>query len=129
MVTTSPYEHHHEPANLIDGNPNTVWHSAGQESVWVRIKFPKPVKMTELRMVTGRPGNRFTKNNRIKIARLLFGDGSKREVTFADRQDMQSVKITPPVTSNILRIEIIEAYYGTRWRHNIIGEVEVWGTS
>jgi hypothetical protein len=130
-------QHRKYPAsNVGDGNPATVWQEAkGDKPIrkFLFLSFPDEVTVTRIGIVTGfddasgRHGDMFPLNNRIKKAEIEFSDEKVMFREFEDTRQMQYFELTPPHRTRYIKITILEVYKGSWFYDNAVAEVEVWG--
>lgn len=130
-------QHRKYPAsNVGDGNPATVWQEAkGDKPIrkFLFLSFPEELTVTRIGIVTGfddvsgRHGDMFTLNNRLKKAEIEFSDEKVMFREFEDTRQMQYFDLSPPHRTRHIKITILEVYKGSWFYDNAIAEVEVWG--
>ena len=121
---------------VADGRPEQPWceGAAGPGlGEWVQLDLPGEVEITRLEVSVGYDSSAdlFSKNHRLKSARLILDDGQEIPWTFADRQGLQDVALAcapgPCNVTSTLRLVIEEIYPGTTYDDTCIGEIQVWG--
>ena len=129
--------------NAIDGNTETWW---GEGVVgdglgeYLQVSWSGTMEVHLVRVVPGymkmvndKYGDRWSMNNRIKRAEILFSDGQSIYKGFREARDWHIVEIDPPVEASWLRVVIKDVYpgysnTGKRVMDSGISEIEVWGT-
>jgi hypothetical protein len=102
-------------ANVSDGQFDTAWRVAGDGvGQWIELSFAAPVKVSEIQLVPGYAKvdplsgvDRFAQNRRVVRVRLELTDGTTVEGRFAERPELQPVRVPDIVTTSI-RISILE---------------------
>jgi hypothetical protein len=130
-------QHRKYPAsNVGDGNPATVWQEAkGDKPIrkFLFLSFPEEVTVTRIGIVTGfddasgRHGDMFPLNNRLKKAEIEFSDEKVMFRDFEDTRQMQYFELSPPHRTRHIKITILEVFKGSWFYDNAVAEVEVWG--
>jgi hypothetical protein len=76
-------------------------------------------------------GDVFYKNNRVKLVTLIFSNGERVELGFADRRGMQEIPLVrapgPSVKTTFVRVIIDEVFPGWKYDDTCLAEIEVWG--
>jgi len=120
----------------IDGSKETAWveGAAGPGTgEWIKLTFPAPVELHALSFDVGfdKDADLFAKNNRVKRATLVFSNGERSSVDFADQRGLQQISMARAPGTNIettfVKIIIEEVYRGTKYDDTCLAEVEVWG--
>ncbi len=136
VISASSVNKDFPPSNMIDGDRRTVWQEekrARPLGHTITLDFGREVTVKRMSFLTGyddpngKRGDMFFLNNRLKRCELRFSDGSKRQLTFEDRRDKQSVAIEPPVKTKEIVITILEVFPGSWFYDNAIAEIEVEG--
>ena len=125
------------PGNLVDGKLDTSWQpkaaklrGAGQ---WVEFVFGHDVVVSKLRIANGfqrkdRLGDLFCLNARAAVLVALFDDGSSRKIDFRKQgRGFSDVSISPPARTRSLRLVVLNAFEGRKWKDLALSEVEVVG--
>ena len=120
----------------VDGRRSTAWTEGVRgsgEGEWIMLTFPKPVEVHSVGLDVGfdTSADLFYKNNRIKRATLVFSNGERLELGFADRRGMQTIPLVRGPGANIettfVKIVIEEAFPGWKYDDTCLAEVEVRG--
>lgn len=120
-----------DPGNALDQDLTTSWvegvEGAGLGEQLV-LAFPRPISITRLGIDVGfdRDEPIFYANNRVRIARLGFSDGSAQTFEFLDQRGIQYIPIAA-VTTTSIELVIVKVYPGLKFEDTPIAEVEVWG--
>ena len=130
-------QHRKYPASGVgDGNPSTVWQEdKGQKPLkqFLFLAFPEQITVIRIGVMTGyndasgKLGDMFPLNNRLKKVEIAFSDGKVLFHEFADEREMQYFDLEPAHLTTSLKITVLEVYRGTWFYDNAIAEVEVWG--
>jgi hypothetical protein len=130
-------QHRKYPAsNVGDGNPATVWQEAkGEKPIkkFLFLAFPDEVTVTRIGIVigfdevSGKHGDMFPLNNRLKKAEIEFSDEKVMFREFEDSRGMQYFDLSPPHRTRHIKITILDVYKGSWFYDNAIAEVEIWG--
>jgi hypothetical protein len=124
------------PYAAVDGSKETAWvEGAAGAGIgeWIELTFPDEIELHILRLNVGfdESADLFAKNNRIKRATLVFSNGERSTVEFADTRGFQDFSMArAPGTSlktTSIRIIIDEVYPGTKYDDTCLAEVEVYG--
>jgi hypothetical protein len=116
--------------SAIDGALETSWvegvegPGAGE---WIELTFPGTVSVERIGFDVGydRDEDLFFANNRLRRVTIVFSDGRRIELTFADARGLQVFEIDPQETLSI-RVVIEDVYPGSRYDDTCLSEVEVW---
>jgi len=120
------------PQLAIDGDLATAWNegvTTEPKGEWLDITFDKPAFVQHVGFVVGyskyneKVGEVWFKNNRIKTARVEYGNGWYYTAAFEDRFDFQYVPARMIVGK--ARLTIGEIYPGLKWDDTPISEVKV----
>lgn len=121
-------------AKIVDGDPSTAWGSkrGHYQNEWLEIAFSKMVAPTSIDVLTGycskfNGRNLFPLNRRIKRAQLSADGGWSVVYDFRDSSEWQSVPVTQPMTTQRVRLTIIDIYPGSRWEDLHVSELRVMG--
>lgn len=130
-VSASSFEAPNEPALVADRDLKTYWHSGDESgSDWLAFDLERPTVVTRIGIVGGmvhRGDRMFHGNNRIKSVRIRLDGGSEVTGILQDVTRMQFIDLPPGDATRRVKILITDTYHGSRWHHNIIPEIEVWG--
>jgi hypothetical protein len=121
----------YEPENMIDHVPTTWWtpnpHRDGK-GAFIQINFetPKSIGGCEIWAGSHQPnypkyGNIFKLNNRAKLGRLEFSDGTIHHFELQDVDDWQAL-LFPPVMTSYIRLRVDDVYPGEKWNDLCISE-------
>jgi serine/threonine-protein kinase len=107
----------YEPANAIDGRPDTTWRVAGDgTNQWLQLDFTTEVSVRAIGLIPGYAKidafdqtDRFLQNRVVKAARFEFSDGSSLRAEFARQPELQFVPVGD-VRTHFIRIIIEETY-------------------
>lgn len=114
--------------NLIDDDPSTTWVPVGKNSQigqWAELGFDDPVQINSLTLTNGFAKNDVTynNNNRIKIATLVFSDGSKTKITLKDTMKPQIIKVNKK--SRTVKLIIDEVYKGVKYDDTCLSGLDI----
>ncbi len=116
--------------NAIDGLRNTSWAAEGGDGVGqvLVLRLARPTDLDRLGITSGASegAEDFAANPRPERVRLLFSDGSSKDITLKDTADFQTFTIDAAGTTEV-RMQIVSAYPGTGPGHLAIAEVELFG--
>lgn len=121
----------YDASNVLDRDQATSWVEGatgpgiGEQLV---LSFSQPINVVRLGLDIGfdRDDSIFAANNRVHRVNLLFSDGSKQSIEFADQRGVQYIQLDR-VTTDVIIIIIDSVYAGTKYDDTCIAEVEVWG--
>lgn len=94
-------------AHLHDGQPSTTWRMAGDGTgKAITINLRRPTVVTRVGLVNGYAKqvsgvDWYPNNRRILTARWGFDDGTTLEQSFAERPDLQQLKVPAVLTSTV----------------------------
>ena len=97
----------YEASQMGDGNPATAWRTAGDATGGtITVTLTEPGVVTRVGLVNGYAKqvagvDWYPNNRRILSVTWGFDDGSSIEQTFAERPDMQRLKIPPVETATV----------------------------
>ena len=120
----------------VDGSRETAWvEGAAGAGIgeWIMLTFPGTIEIHSIGMDIGynRNADTFAKNNRIKRATLIFSNGERIELGFADRRGLQTIPLVrapgPNIETTYVKVVIEEVYRGSRYDDTCLSEIEVWG--
>ena len=130
------------PDNAIDGNPETWWGEGAEDDglgEYLQVSWTGAKDVHEVRLIPGylkyeadKHGDRWTLNNRIRKAEILFSGGRSFEQPFEDTKGWHTVVVDPPEEAEWVRVIVRDIYpgysrKGTRVKDSGISEIEVWG--
>lgn len=90
----------------------------------LRYRFPKPVELTSIRLITGLAGSdtSFSDSGRIREARVTTDSGSIT-IVLSDSRLPQAVQAEFGVTS-VVNLEVLSVYPGSRLEDVALSEIE-----
>ena len=100
---------------------------------WIQLTFPGTIEVHSISLDIGydRNADVFTKNNRIKRVTLIFSNGERVELGFADRRGIQEIPLVrapgPNIETTYVRVVIEEVFPGWKYDDTCLAEIEVWG--
>ncbi len=124
------------PYAAVDGLNETAWVegvSGPGMGEWIQLTFPGTIELRALVFDVGfnKSADLFAKNNRIKSATVVFSDGERTTVDFADARGPQEIAMVrapgPNVETTFVKIIIDEVYSGTTYDDTCLAEIQVWG--
>jgi hypothetical protein len=136
LTTRAPEEgRSFTPAQMVDQDPQTSWHSDGDELPEGAIEtidlfLERPAWLTQLAINNGDhgAGGAFEETSRIRRARVTFDGGEAVVVRLLDQgRQMQVVELNEPQLTTTVRIEILESFPGVDQRHVAVADLELWG--
>jgi hypothetical protein len=107
----------YEPANVVDGKPETAWQVSGTGvKQWIELKYDEPVKVKRVGIIPGYAKkdkcegiDRFYQRYVVRKARIEFSDGSDVEANFEHKPEMKFVNV-PDTETTSLRVIILDSY-------------------
>ena len=131
--------------SVNDGLLSTPW-SEGVAGAgvgeWILLEFPGTVEIHSIGVSVGydrdpddklRSPEVFTNNNRLKRATLIFSNGERTTVDFADARGVQVRPLVrapgPNIQTDSVKLVIEEVYPGAVYDDTCIAEIEVWGVT
>lgn len=127
---------------LFDGNKDTCWaegvegNGAGE---YIKIEFSTTINLTEIYLLNGYMKNEdvYNKNGKIKRVELSFSDGTSLDVDLQecsyqkaeDQTFSDCILMDAPISTDYLKITILEAEAGTKYDDICLSEVELWGNT
>lgn len=116
--------------NAIDGLRNTSWAADGGDGVGqvLALHLARPTDLDRVGITNGASEGPedFAANPRPERIRLLFSDGSAKEITLKDTADFQTFTVDATATTEV-RLQVVSAYPGTGGGQLAIAEVELFG--
>jgi len=126
----------YQPWMAVDDRHKTGW----AEGVpgpgvgeWIMLTFPGTIEVQSVGLDIGYDKNAdiFFKNNRIKKATLVFSNGERVELGFADKRGMQTIPLVrapgPNIETSFIKVIIEEVFPGWKYDDTCLAEIEVWG--
>jgi putative hemolysin len=128
-----------------DGLLSTPW-SEGVDGAgvgeWIMLEFPGTIEIQGIGVSVGydrdaddklRSPEVFGNNNRLKRATLIFSNGERTTVDFADTRGVQVRPLVrapgPNIQTDSVKLVIEEVYPGALYDDTCIAEIEVWGVT
>jgi hypothetical protein len=128
-----------------DGLLSTPW-SEGVDGAgvgeWIMLEFPGTIEIQGIGVSVGydrdaddklRSPEVFGNNNRLKRATLIFSNGERTTVDFADTRGVQVRPLVrapgPNIQTDSVKLVIEEVYPGAVYDDTCIAEIEVWGVT
>jgi LysM repeat protein len=143
LATASASSHLHtdrwgqyQPWMAMDGSPKSAWvegvagPGVGQ---WIILSFPGTVEVHSVNLDVGYDKNAdiFAKNNRISRATLIFSNGERLGLSFADKRGLQTMPLVrapcPSIQTTSVKVVIEEVFPGWKYDDTCLAEIEVWG--
>lgn len=118
-------------ANAIDGLRNTSWAAAdGNDGVGqvLTLQLAAPTDVARVGVTSGasEAPEDFAIQPRPERIRLLFSDGSAKEITLEDTAEFQTFTIDARQTTEV-RLQVVSIYPGTGGSQMAIAEIELFG--
>ncbi|MDE5939643.1 MAG: hypothetical protein K2H37_11235 [Lachnospiraceae bacterium] len=126
----------------VDGNKDTCWAEGvdgNGEGEFIKIKFTTTINLTEIYLLNGYMKNEdvYNKNGKIKRAELGFSDGTTldadlQECSYQKAEDQtfsDCILLDKPISTDFLKITILEAEAGTKYDDICLSEIELWGNT
>lgn len=131
-VSSSLYDEKqkHPIANIFDNNISTAWVEGKPGDgigEWIKIGFEPDFELNQINIVNGYAKSKtiYEANNRLKKVKITFPDGKSEEYLLKDNVlDYQVLKLSKPVTTNSIKITIMEIYKGTKYNDTCISEIK-----
>jgi LysM repeat protein len=126
----------YEPWSVADGALGTAWVEGVAGSgvgEWIELRFPGIVEVHSIAADIGydTDADVFYKNNRVKRVTLIFSNGERMELGFADKRGMQEIPLVrapgPNIETTFVRVIIDEVFPGWKYDDTCLAEIEVWG--
>ena len=126
----------YQPWMATDSRRETAWVEGVAGSgvgEWIELTFPGTIEVYSISLDIGYDKNAdvFTKNNRIKRVTLIFSNGERVELGFADRRGMQEIPLVrapgPNIETTYVRVVIEEVFPGWKYDDTCLAEIQVWG--
>lgn len=104
-------------SNAIDGKRATAWIEGADGpgiGEWIRFDFDREINLHRILWQPGyfKSPAIWNQNNRLATVRAEFSDGTRRELSFADRMDSQKMDVGA-VRTRWVRFVITAVHYGT----------------
>ncbi len=122
---------YHGPDNALDGNSSTAWiESAPGAGIgeWIRLGFDRAHTIHGIGISNGykKSAELYAKNGRVKRLEVAFSNGSSQIFTLADQASgMEQLTFGQPVSTDSVRITILEVYGGYKYDDTCITELSV----
>lgn len=130
-ISASSYELANPPTLAADGDPYTAWHAweteRYSEGDWLTLTFPTLRLVTRIGLIPGRVGPRAGVDGSVRSILVKAPGYSPQKLIFADRAQMQFRNLRQPMLTRELTLRIVTVLPGSKSRHIIIPEVQVWG--
>lgn len=129
LATSGVNRSHYGPRSLSDGDPSTAWVEGAPndgQGEWIVLSWPSEMALAGLRVVNGyaKSNQIFSKNGRVTRLRLTFSNGQTSSLKLEDRSGAQTLRLTQPVLSTWIKIEIEDAMPGEKYRDTAISELQ-----
>ncbi len=113
----------------VDGDIATSWVEADEGDgigEWIKFDFLKAAKVSKLKIWPGyaRDKDVYFKNNRLKNIRVEFSHDPSEFFVLTDEYKMHEVSFSP-VTTDYVRIVIVDVWPGSKFKDTCIAEVEL----
>jgi hypothetical protein len=129
-ISASSYELANPPTLAADGDPYTAWHAWETERFpegdWLTLTFPTAQLVARIGLIPGRIGPRAGEDGRVRSILVKAPSAPPQKLIFADRPEVQYRDLKKPVLTRELILRIVTVLPGSRSRHIIIPEVQVW---
>jgi hypothetical protein len=108
----------YEPANTIDGVPDTAWRVPGNGSgEWIKLDYGREVTVSKVGIIPGHDKvdpesgvDRFFQLYVVRRASIEFSDGTVKEKLFDRDRDLQWLQLDSPEVTTMVRIDIKDSY-------------------
>jgi len=124
------------PEQMLDGRVSTCWQALGYQGQWLQVDLEGEQVVTGLEIANGFQrqdalGDLFRMNDRIRTARVVFLGAAEGPAALAFEPDTAGFKrfTFAPRRCRGLRIEVLDTWAGSKWRHLSVSEVRVFGTA
>jgi len=121
----------YDAKRALDNDPTTSWVEGIRDSPgigeWLKLDFEHPINVTRLELDIGYDSDEkvFFLNNRVRNAKIIFSDGTEKDVEFLDQRGIQSISIDGITTTSITIV--IQQVYPGKVNDTPIAEVRVLG--
>ncbi|MDU8928536.1 discoidin domain-containing protein [Alisedimentitalea sp. MJ-SS2] len=120
----------YDPANMYDDDPATAWVEAAANDgagQWVEFIFDGMMRFQTFYIQAGYTKNdSLHKNNARPRDIRVFANGEFIEaIRLADSMQMQTIRLSEPVTAANLRLDVVTSYPGSKWPDMAISEFYV----
>lgn len=119
--------------NVLDESYTTSWQEGKKGDgigEYIRLSFKEDQNVSRIVIVNGnaRTEEIYLKNNRLKIARLVFSDGSETEINLEDSYSTtgQTIDLPSPVLTREVSIYIKEVYPGSAYKDTCISGISLY---
>lgn len=124
----------YDAAQMVDRDLATAWNNDGARNASgvgevIAIEFAEPVWVDEIVLANGSQDAdaAFLGNARLERARVRFDGGTVFEITFLDRQQLQSVQLPEPVLTTGALVDVLSAFPGDTYEDLAIAELRFVG--
>ncbi|MBU0648987.1 discoidin domain-containing protein, partial [Patescibacteria group bacterium] len=119
----------YEPSMTIDGNAYTAWVEAADDDgvgQWIKYSLVSPALVSAIKIFPGYASSEsvYFKNNRMKKVAIEFSDGQTQEFELMDAFEMQTIQLSGAVSTDYVKITILETWPGTDFDDTCIAEIE-----
>jgi len=120
----------YEPAMTIDQDTYTAWVEAADDDgvgEWIKYSLANPAEVNSVKIFPGYASSEivYFKNNRVKKVSIEFSDGQTQEFELADLYEMQTIQLPGAVTTDYIKITILETWPGSKFDDTCIAEIEI----
>lgn len=127
----------YDASNAVDGNLKTWWSPKGSSGQWLELKLDKEHMISGIRIHAGSHypsyttssgkdyGDLYTKNYRIRTAKIVFSDGTSEMINLDDVDEIQEVIFDESRSVRWLKIYPQELYESDLWKDICISEIEM----
>lgn len=121
----------------VDGDLKTWWSPKGSTGHWLELRLEDSQMVSGIRIHAGSHypsftsssgkhyGNLYTKNYRIRTAKILFSDGTSEVIKLEDIDEIQEVRFERSRNISWLKVYPQELYETTLWKDVCISEIEL----
>lgn len=124
----------YDASQMVDRDLTTAWNNAGTRNAGgvgevIAVEFEGPVWIDEVVLGNGSQASdaAFLGNARLERARFRLDGGVVYEVTFLDRQQLQSVQLPEPVLTTGVLVDVLSVFAGDTYEDLAISELRFRG--
>lgn len=117
---------------ILTDDPTSKWvpGKSHEEGIgqWVELSADTTQYVSGIKVLNGYHKNSETwrNNNRVKLCRVSFSDGSEKEFILDDTMDMITLNFGEVIPTTSVRVTIGSVYYGAKWNDTAITYVGVY---
>ena len=121
----------HSPERVIDKDSSTAWVEGVDgngigESITLYFEGTHIIHGIDIQAGYQKNADTYTKNARPAQLRLSFSNGTSQTYTLQDVNEVQSILLNQPVSTEYVTFTIEAAYTGTKYEDTVISEISVY---